>query len=103
MTTPGERPACPHSSWWEAPGSLRTRLLGLDSQVEAIVNAERHVVDPVVVFGEVARQLDRIAQQMGLGAGDRVVKQSGRVLVFEPVKPYFTRKTGSIRQLVRGR
>lgn len=86
----------PH--WWEAPGSLRTCLLLLDGQVAAVVNAEKHVVDPAAVSGEVAGPLGRIAQQMGLGAGNAAVGQPDRAFGFEPVKPSFTRETGSIRR-----
>lgn len=46
------------------------------------MNAEKHVLDPAVVSGEVAEELGRIAQQMGLGAGDgagRAVGQGARV------------------------
>ncbi len=84
--------------WWEAPGSLRTALLRLDGRVGVVVNAERHVVDPAVVSGEVAGQLGRLAQQMGLGTGDEGVGYPDKALVFEPVKPSFTREAGSSRR-----
>jgi hypothetical protein len=77
---------------------LRARLLRLDGQVGAVVNAEKHGVDPVVVSGEVAGQLGRLVQQMDLGAGDGAVVQSGRELGFEPIKPGFTREAGSFRR-----
>ena len=83
---------------WETPGSLRSRLLCLDGALGVVVNAEKRVVDPWIVSGEVGGQLERIAQQMGLGAGDGVVKQLGSVLELEPVKPDFTREAGSFRR-----
>ena len=52
----------PH--WWKIPGSLRTCLLRLDSQVGAVVNVEKCVVDPAGVPDEVVGQLERIAQQI---------------------------------------
>lgn len=88
----------PGSHWWDTSGSLRARLLRLDGQVGAVVNAEKHGVDPVVVSGEVAGQLGRLVQQMDLGAGDGAVVQSGRELGFEPIKPGFTREAGSFRR-----
>ena len=88
----------PGPRWWETPGSLRTSLLRLDGQVGAVVNAERHVVDPAVVSGEVAGQLGRLVQQMGLGTGDEAVGFPDEALVFEPVKPSFTREAGSVRR-----
>ena len=77
---------------------MRTYLLRLDGELGAVVNVEKRVVDPWIVSGEVGRQLERISQQMGLGAGDGVVKQLGSVLEFEPVKPDFTREAGSFRR-----
>lgn len=100
LTTPGERPAGSGPRWWEDPASLRTCLLLLDGQVGAVVNAERHGADPAAVSGEVAGALERIAQQMGLGAGDGVVQPSNRAPGLEPVKPGFTREAGSFRRQV---
>lgn len=95
---PNEHAGSSAPRWWDTPGSLRTCLLRLDGQVGAIVAAEEHVVDPAVVSGEVAGQLGRIAQQMGLAAGTAAVEQSDRAFGFEPVKLGFTRETGSIRR-----
>ena len=81
-------------SWRE----LRTNLLRLDGELGALVNAEKHVVHSAVIFGEVAGQLGRIAQQMGLDTDDGKVEQSGKASGFEPVKPGFTRITGSFRR-----
>ncbi len=88
------------SRWWETPGSLRTGLLRLDGQVVAVVNAEKHVVDPAVVFDEVAGQLGRVARQMGLDTGDGAVEQSGEAPGFEPAKPTYTRVAGLFRRQV---
>jgi len=88
----------PH--WWKIPGSLRTCLLRLDSQVGAVVNVEKCVVDPAGVPDEVVGQLERIAQQMGLNSGNGVVGQLGSAPGFEPVKPGFTRVAGSFRRQV---
>lgn len=98
LTNANRHPGRPSPAWWEAPGSLRTFLLLLDGQVGAKVSVEKHVVDAAVVSDELARQLERIAQQMGLGAGNAAIEQSDRVFGFEPVKPFFTRETGSIRR-----
>ncbi len=84
--------------WWETPGSLRTALLRLDGRVGVVVNAEKHEVDPPVISGEVAGQLGRLVQQMGLGTGDEAVGYSDKALVFEPIKPSFTREAGSNRR-----
>lgn len=81
----------------QAPGSLRTGLLRLDGQVGAVVNSEKHVVDPAAVSSDLARQLRRIAQQMGLDAGTETVGDPGTALVFESIKPSFTREAGSSR------
>jgi hypothetical protein len=83
--------------WWETPGSLRTSLLLLDGQVGTGVNAERHLVAPVVVSGEVARQLERIAQQTGLEMGCGGVEPVAEAPGFEPLKSGFSRETGSLR------
>ena len=88
----------PGLRWWEAPGLLRTALLRLDGRVGVVVNAERHVVDPAVVSGEVAGELGRLVQQMGLGTGDEAVGYTDEALVFERVKPSFTREAGSTRR-----
>ncbi len=88
----------PH--WSDTMGSLRAPLLRLDGQVGAVVNAEKHVVDPAVVSDEVVGQLERIAHQMGLDTDNGAVKQSGEVPAFEPVKPGFTRVAGSFRRQV---
>lgn len=103
LTTPGECPASPGPHWWETPGLLRTALVQLDGQVGAVVNVEKHVVDPAVVSGEVAGQLGRIAQQMRLGAGGGAVEPSSSATGFEPVTLGFTREAGSIRRRVNGR
>ncbi len=68
-----------------------------------MVNAEKHMVDRAVVSDEVAGQLERIAQQMGLDAGGGAVEPSSSAPGFEPVKPGFTRDTGLIRRQVSGR
>jgi hypothetical protein len=99
LTAPNEHPS-PDPGRWETLGLLRSALLRLDGQLAAIVKAETHVVDPVAVSDELARQLKRIAQQMGLGAGDGAAKESGKVRGFEPVKPGFTREAGSFRRQV---
>lgn len=83
---------------WETPGLLRTRLLWLDGEVGTAVEAEKQVVDSAAVSGDLARHLRRLAQQMGLEAGDGEVEQSDRALGFEPVKPGFTRESGSFRR-----
>ena len=83
--------------WWGTPGSLRTALLRLDGRVGVVVNAEKQVADPAVVSGEVARQLGWLVQQMGLGTGDEAVNYPN-ALVFEPIKPSFTREAGSTRR-----
>ncbi len=88
--------------WGEAPGSLRTALLRLDGRVGVVVNAERHVVDPAVVSGEVAGRLGRLVQQMGLGTGDVAAGCRYTPLVFEPIKPSFTREAGSSRRTGAG-
>jgi hypothetical protein len=85
--------------WWKIQGSLRTIMLRLDSQVGAVVNTEKHVVDPAVVSGEVTRQLEQIAEQMGLG-GDGMVEQPYKAFGFVPIKPGFTREAGSFRRQV---
>jgi hypothetical protein len=103
LTKTDKHPDSPGPRWWEAPGSLRTSLLWLDGQVGTIVNAEKHVVDPAAVSGEVAGQLERLVQQMGLGAGDGVVEPSSSARGFEPVKPGFTREAGLIRRQVSDR
>lgn len=90
--------ACSPGPWWENPGSLRTSLLRLDGQVGAVVNAEKHVADPGVVSGEVARHLRRLAQQVGQGTGDEAVGYPDKALVFKPIKPSFTREAGSNRR-----
>jgi len=95
LTTADERPASAH--WWATPGPLGTRLVRLDGQVGVVVNAEKHVLDPSGVSGEVARQLERIAQQMGLGAGGEAVGRSETAPGSEPVKQGFTREAGSLR------
>ena len=89
--------------WWETSGSLRGRLLQLDGQVGAVVNAEKHVADPAAVSGELARQLGRLAQQMGFGTGNGVADHAEVAPGFEPVKPGFTREAGSIRRWVSDR
>lgn len=76
---------------------MRARLLQLDGQVSAVLEAEKHVVDSAVVSDQMAGQLERIAQQMGLDTGDGAVEQSDREFGFEPVKPGFTRVSGSFR------
>ncbi len=88
----------PHKS--EDPGSLRASLLRLDGQVGTVVNAEMHLVAPVVVSGEVAGQLERIAQQTVLGTGGGVVEPQDEAPRFEPVKAGFTREAGSFRRRV---
>lgn len=82
---------------WQAPGSLRTALLRLDSQVGAVVDNEKHVADPAAVSSDLARHLRRIAQQMGLDAGAETADDPGTTLVFEAIKPSFTREAGSSR------
>jgi len=86
------------SRWREAPGPLCTYMLWFDGQVGAVVSAEKHVVDPAVVSDEMAGQLGRLVQQMGLGAEDGEIKQSDRDLGSEPVKLGFTREAGSFRR-----
>ncbi len=103
MTAKDNPPGSPGSRWWEPPGLLRVRLLRLDSQVGAVVNGEKHVIDPAVFSGEVAGQLRRIAQQLGVGAGDGAVEQSDRAPGFESVKPGFTREAGLVRRQVSDR
>ncbi len=98
MTTLGGQPGSPDPRWWETPGSLRSRLLRLDGQIGAVAHAERHAVDPAVISGEVAGELGRLVQQMGLDTGDEAVGYSDGALVFEPVKPSFTREAGSNRR-----
>ncbi|MBV9143160.1 MAG: hypothetical protein JO115_19975 [Pseudonocardiales bacterium] len=100
MTTPNEHPGSPGVRWWETPGSLRTGLLRCDGQVATAVNAEKYVVGPTVVSGEVAEQLGRLAQQMGVGDG--ALKQPSGALGFEPLKPGFTREAGSIQRQGNG-
>jgi hypothetical protein len=100
MASTIRRPGDSDPRWWETPGSLRTCLLRLDCEVGAVVHAEKHLADPAVVSGEVAGQLERMAQQTGLGAGDGVVEGPGRAPGFEPVKPGFTRQAGSFRRRV---
>ncbi len=103
LTASGERPASLDPRWWETPGLLRTALVQLDVQVGTVVNVEKRVVDPAVVSGEVAGQLGRLAQQMGLGAGGGTVEPSSSATGFEPVTLGFTRQAGSIRRRVNGR
>lgn len=103
LTTPNENTGIPGARWWKSPGSLLTCLLRLDGAVGAVVNAEKHLANPAVVFGEVAGELGRLVQQIGLGAGDGVVEQSDKAPTFGPVKPDFTREAGSIRQWVGDR
>lgn len=98
MAKTNKRPDNLGPRWWEAPGSVRICLLRFDGQVGAVVDAEKLVVDPEVVSGEVAEQLRRIAQQMSLGTRARVVNQPDREFRFKPVKPGFTREAGSIRR-----
>lgn len=86
--------------WWKTSGSLRTALLRLDGQVGAVVNTEKHVIDPGVVSGELAGQLEGIAQQMGVDTDDVAVERSGKGPGFGPVKPGFTREVGSFRRQV---
>lgn len=90
----------PKPHWWETPGLLRTRLLWLDGEVGTAVETDKQVVDSAAVSGDLARHLGRLAQQMGLGAGDEEVEQPGRGPGFEPVKPGFTREAGSFRRQV---
>jgi hypothetical protein len=73
-------------------------LLRLDGQVGAIVNAEKHAVDPAVISGEVAAQFGRLVQQMSVGDG--AVAQSSSATGFGPVKSSFTREAGLIRRQV---
>lgn len=96
------------SCWWQMPGSLlpgslRINLLRLDGQIGAAVNAEKQkqMDAPGVGLGKVAEQLERVAQQMGLGVGNGVVEQADRELSGEPVKPGFTREAGSFRRQSR--
>jgi hypothetical protein len=85
------------------PESLRTRLLRLDGEVGTVVNAEKHVVDPAVISGEVAARFGRLVQQMCPGAEHGVVEQPSNATGFGPVKPGFTREAGSVRQRVSDR
>jgi hypothetical protein len=101
--TMSKHPDGPDSHRWGIPKSLRTCLLRLDGQVGAVVNVERHVVNPAVVSGEVAGQLGRLAQQMDLGAGDGTVEQPSSATRFGPIKPGFTREAGLIRRQVSDR
>jgi len=84
--------------WWETSGSLAARLLRLDGRLGAVVNVEKQVAVPVVVSDDLARHLGLLAQQMGLGTGDGSADHSDRALVFEPIKPSFTREVGSSRR-----
>lgn len=86
------------SRWWETPGSLRASLLRLDGQVGAVVNAEKQVACPAAVPGDLVRHVGRIARQMGIDAGDGTADCSDRALVFESIKPSFTREAGSSRR-----
>lgn len=98
MTEQIERSGSSGPCWWETPGSLRSCLLRLDGLVGVVVNAEKRVVDPAVVSGEVAGQLRRVAQQWAMDAGDGMVEQSDREFGFEHVQPGFTRQGGSFRR-----
>lgn len=80
-----------------------TCLLRFDGQMGAIVNAEKHLVDPAVVSGEVAGQLGWIAQRMGLDAGEGAAEPSSSAPGFGFVKGGFTREAGSIRRQVPSR
>lgn len=86
--------------WWQVPGSLRNHLLRRDGHVGTVVNAEKHVSRPMVVSGELAGELGRIARQMGLGTDDGVAEQSGKVPGSGCVSPGFTREVGSFRRQV---
>lgn len=103
LTTANERSGSRDPWRSEIPGSLRTCLLQLDAQLVAVVNAEKHLVDPAAICGEVAREHERLMQQMGLGERDGMVEQPGAAPQFESVKPGFTREVGSIRRRVSGR
>jgi hypothetical protein len=100
LATRHEHPDSLCARWWETPGSVRASLLRLDGQVGVVVNAEKHVVPPVVGSGEVAGQLEQIAQRMGMGTDDGVFEQSDLAPGFEPAKPGFTRESGSFRRQV---
>ncbi|MGH3886012.1 MAG: hypothetical protein ACRDSZ_05460 [Pseudonocardiaceae bacterium] len=89
--------------WCGAPGSLRAWLLRLDGQLGAVVNAEKHVVEPAVVSSRVAGELGRLVQEMRLGSGDGQAVQPGGVPGFESVTPGFTRVAGLLRQQVSDR
>ncbi len=98
MTRTRKPPDSAGSRWWESPGSLRAALVRLDGQVGVVVNAEKQMAGPAVVSGDLARHLGRLAQQMGLGTGNGTADHSDRALVFEPIKPSFTREAGSRRR-----
>ncbi len=50
---------------------------------------------PVAVSGDLSRHLGVVALQMGLDTGNGSTGHSNRALVFEPIKPSFTREAGS--------
>lgn len=86
----------PDSPWWE----LRTNLLRLDGQVGSVVNAEKHVVDSGPVSNDMARNLGRLLEQIGIDAGNGTSGLSDTAPAFERVKPGFTREAGSFRRRV---
>lgn len=55
-----------------------------------------------MISGEVAGRLGRLAQQMDLGTGDVAAGFPDKALVFEPIKPSFTREAGSSRRTGAG-
>ncbi|MGH3865454.1 MAG: hypothetical protein ACRDQ4_04805 [Pseudonocardiaceae bacterium] len=67
-----------------------------------MVRTEKHTTGPaaVPVTGGMAQRLRRIAQQMELDAGDKIVDSSDRAPGFGPVKLGFTREAGSFRRQV---
>ncbi len=87
----------------DIPDSLQETLLRLDGQVGVVVDAEKHMIDPPLISGDVAGELERVARQMGLGTAGEVVGQSDAAQVFPPAKPGFTREAGSLRRQVSGR
>jgi hypothetical protein len=98
MADPIKKSDNPGPRWWEVSGFLSASLLRLDGHAGAVVNAEKQVVDPVVIAGSVTRQLPWIAQRTDLGGGEGVVEQPCGPFALEAVKPAFTREPGSFRR-----
>lgn len=98
LTTTSTHPGGPDPIGWETRRPLGTWLLRCDGQIGAVVDAEKNVVDPAVVSGTVTGQLELLAQQMGLGSGNRANGMTSSATGFGSVKPGFTREAGSFRR-----